>query len=418
MLFRSQFVTHSKHWAAPRVLLQCHAGVARTTFRPSIFMTSCNGIRNVANVNGSTDSGGFTRKVVDLRSDTLTTPTEEMREAMLNAVVGDDVYKEDPTILELQEHAAKLFRKEAALFVTSGTMGNLISILAQCERGCEVLVGEQSHCFIWEQGGMAQIGGVHPRPVKQFPDGRLDLDDLANKVRGDDPHWPITRVVCIENTFYGSVLKPDYIKQVAAFCKERGLLLHCDGARIFNAAVALDLPVHQVAEDCDSVTFCLSKALGAPVGSMIVGSTELIRKAHRMRKVLGGAMRQVGVIGAPALLALEQGPARLKKDHENCKRMAENLKQLPGVASVADPDSNIILFSLSEDIGPPTEFVSACASDDGSCCVKLLHLPGGTGRMIRVVMYHQISSEDVDLALAKISHVMAQAVAKQRKSHC
>lgn len=369
----------------------------------------------VAECNGT---AGNKCKVVDLRSDTLTSPTEEMRDAMRNAVVGDDVFGEDPTIIRLEEQAAKVFRKEAALFVPTGTMANLISICVQCERGSEILIGEEAHIFMWEQGGMAQIGGVHPRPVKQLPDGKLDLDDLATKVRGDNVHFPITKMVCIENTFNrfgGRVLKPEYIKKVAAFCKEKGLLLHCDGARIFNAAASLDVPVHELVEDCDSVNICLSKALGAPIGSCIIGSKELIRKSRRMRKVLGGGMRQVGVIGAPALLALEQGPARIKKDHENCKRLAESLRKLPGIASVADPDSNMVMMSLSEDVGPPTDFVTSCASHDGGCCLKLLHLPGGTGRDIRLVTYHQVSSEDIDLAIAKISQVLSQAGAKRRK---
>lgn len=442
VLFGSKLRPAMSH-AAHRVLLR--AGLAYGKAAPSKYGSlakgasmaislgaACHyGTRGVSNVTECVDLGpaaaksnapGGKSKVVDFRSDTLTSPTEEMRDAMRNAEVGDDVFLEDPTIIKLEEYAAKLFGKEAALFVTGGTQGNLISICVQCERGSEVLCGEMAHTFIWEQGGMAQVGGVHPRPVKQLPDGRLDLDDLKSKVRGDNEHFPITKLVCIENTFFGRVLKPDYIKQVAAFCKEKGLKLHCDGARIFNAAVALNMPVSEVTKDIDTLSFCVSKGLGAPVGAIVVGNKEFIRKARRMRKCLGAGMRQVGVLGAAAQLALEQGPDRMKKDHENCKRLAEGLSKLPGVATMIEPDSNMLLFSLSEKVGPMKDFVANCASQDGACCVKLLQtasdlpmLPGE--RNVRMVLYHQISTEDVDLALAKMDQVLSQAVNKQTLSN-
>jgi len=290
---------------------------------------------------------------VDLRSDTVTKPTPEMREAMAEAEVGDDVYGDDPTVNQLQVKAAEMLGKEAALFVPSGTMGNLLALLVHCSRGEEVICGDKSHIYVNEAGGMAALGGIFPHPVPNQTDGTLRLEDIRASIQPDDSHRTITRLVCIENTQNicgGVVLSVDYTKQVGQLAKENGLKFHIDGARIFNAAAALDVDIKELVAPADSVMFCLSKGLVAPIGSMLVGSKEFIAKAHRLRKMLGGGMRQVGVMAAAGLVSLEKMTGRLKQDHARAKNLYEGLKQVKGLRLEAEPASNMVYFTLADHI--------------------------------------------------------------------
>lgn len=290
---------------------------------------------------------------IDLRSDTVTKPTPEMREAMAEAEVGDDVYGDDPTVNRLQEKAAEMLGKEAALFVPSGTMGNLLALLVHCSRGEEVIVGDKSHIYVNEAGGMAALGGIFPHPAPNQKDGTLRLDDIRASIQPDDSHRTITRLICLENTqnICGGVpLTAEYTAQVGQIAKEHGLKFHIDGARIFNAAAALDVDVKQLVAPADSVMFCLSKGLVAPVGSMLVGSQEFIARAHRLRKMLGGGMRQVGVVAAAGLISLEKMTGRLKQDHVRAKILFEGLKQIPGLRLEAEPSSNMVYFDLEDQI--------------------------------------------------------------------
>lgn len=290
---------------------------------------------------------------VDLRSDTVTKPTLEMREAMAEAEVGDDVYGDDPTVNQLQEKAAAMLGKEASIFVPSGTMGNLIALMVHCSRGEEVIVGDKSHIYMNEAGGMAALGGIYPHPVPDQKDGTLLLDDIRGSIQPDDQHRTITRLICLENTQNvcgGVPLTVEYTKQVAQLAKKNGLKFHIDGARIFNAAAALDVDVKELAAPADSVMFCLSKGLAAPVGSMLVGTREFISRAHRLRKMLGGGMRQVGVLAAAGLVSLEKMTGRLKQDHARARNLYEGLKQISGLRLEAEPLSNMVYFTLADRI--------------------------------------------------------------------
>ncbi|HNN13368.1 MAG TPA: low-specificity L-threonine aldolase [Anaerolineales bacterium] len=292
-------------------------------------------------------------KYVDLRSDTVTEPTPEMREAMAEAEVGDDVYGDDPTVNRLQEKAAAMLGKEEALFVPSGTMGNLLALLVHCSRGEEAICGDKSHIFLNEAGGMAALGGIFPHPVANQTDGTLRLEDIRASIQPDDQHRTITRLICLENTQNvcgGVPLTVEYTNQVAQIAKEKNLRLHIDGARIFNAAVALGVDVKQLVAPADSVMFCLSKGLVAPVGSMLVGSKDFIARAHRLRKMLGGGMRQVGVLAAAGLVSMEKMMERLKQDHARAKNLFAGLKQVPGLRLEAEPASNMVYFDLEDSV--------------------------------------------------------------------
>lgn len=290
--------------------------------------------------------------VIDLRSDTVTLPTEEMRAAMARAKVGDDVYGEDPTVNRLQEMAAGLMGKEAALFVPSGTMGNLAAILAHCARGDEMILGDRSHTFLFEAGGAAALGGIQPHTLPNRADGTLDLKAIEAAIHPDDPHCPISRLVSLENTHNrcgGVVLTVDYTRAVGELAHQHGLRLHLDGARIFNAAAALGVQAAALAAPADSVTFCLSKGLCAPVGSVLCGTEEFIYRAMRMRKMLGGGMRQAGVIAAAGIVALEKMVDRLGEDHRRARLLAEGLARIPGLVIETDPpQTNMVFLSLAE----------------------------------------------------------------------
>ncbi|MGN6738908.1 low-specificity L-threonine aldolase [Dyella sp.] len=268
---------------------------------------------------------------VDLRSDTVTRPTAAMRAAMVEAAVGDDVYGEDPTINALQQRLADDLGFEAGLFVPTGTQSNLIGLMAHCERGDEYIVGADAHTYRWEGGGAAVLGSIQPQPIPQDADGTLPLDRVAAAIKPIDPHFPRTKILALENTWWGRALPLDYLAAARAFTRERGLGLHLDGARLFNAAVACGVPGREITQHFDSVSVCLSKGLGAPVGSVLVGSAALVDKARRWRKVAGGGWRQAGLLAAACTYALDHHVVRLADDHARAARLAEGLAAIPNV---------------------------------------------------------------------------------------
>ena len=268
---------------------------------------------------------------VDLRSDTVTRPTKAMRAAMLDAEVGDDVYGEDPTVNALQQRLASDLAFEAGLFVPSGTQSNLLALMSHCERGDEYIVGNDAHTYKFEGGGAAVLGSIQPQPIVQNADGTLPLDKVAASIKPIDPHFARTRLLALENTWHGRVLPADYLRAARDFARERGLALHLDGARLYNAAVASGVQARDIAQHFDSVSVCLSKGLGAPVGSVLVGSAALIDKARRWRKVTGGGWRQAGMLAAACTYALDHHVARLAEDHTRAARLAEGLKNIPNV---------------------------------------------------------------------------------------
>ncbi len=285
-------------------------------------------------------------KPVDLRSDTVTQPTPAMREAMMRAPLGDDVFGDDPSVNALQERIAALCAKEAALFVPTGTMGNLCGLMAHCQRGDEYLVGQMAHTYRWEGGGAAVLGSIQPQPLAQQADGSILLADIEANIKPDDAHFAKTRLLALENTWGGNILPLGYIAQATALARKKGLATHLDGARLFNAAVGSNTPVGQIAQHFDSVSVCFSKGLGTPAGSALVGSKDLIARAHRTRKMLGGGMRQAGMLAAAALHALDHHVDRLAVDHANARLLAEGLQGLAGV-TVVQPQTNILFVDLA-----------------------------------------------------------------------
>jgi threonine aldolase len=353
------------------------------------------------------------QRAIDLRSDTVTKPTPAMRAAMDAAEVGDDVYGEDPTVNKLEALVAEMMGKEAAVFVSSGTMGNLISVLSHCGRGDEMILGDYAHIFRAEQGGAAALGGVHPHTVRNQPDGTLDLNDVEAAVRAKDPHNPITRLICLENTQNfcgGRALPVAYMDQVGEFAHERGLKLHVDGARLWNAAVALNVSPARLLKHADSVSVCLSKGLGAPVGSVVAGSAEFIQKARRNRKVVGGSMRQAGIIAAAGVVAVTEMVERLADDHANAKTLAEGLAQIDGIG--IDPntvETNIVFFNLEAPEITPVELAQRLRREG-------VLLNASAGRRMRAVMNHHVTAEDVPTVLAAFEQALRQgAVAEGEK---
>jgi threonine aldolase len=331
---------------------------------------------------------------IDLRSDTVTRPTPEMREAMAEAEVGDDVYRDDPTVNRLEELAAGMLGKEASLFVPSGTMGNLIALLVHCQRGHEVIVGNQSHIYLNEAGGMAALGGIQPCPVQNQPDGTLALLDILASIRTEDVHHPTTRLICLENTqnICGGVpLTPEYTRQVGDLARQKDLALHIDGARIFNAAAAQNIPVRDLVAPADSVMFCLSKGLAAPIGSMLVGTNTFIARARHIRKMLGGGMRQVGVVAAAGIISLEKMTKRLGDDHARARKLAEGLRQVNGL--VVDPNSpytNMVYLNLSDEVETTAQQITQKMKDLG-----VLVDPENT-RRFRLVIHYWIDDPAVE----------------------
>jgi threonine aldolase len=341
---------------------------------------------------------------IDLRSDTVTKPTPEMLEAMVTAVVGDDVYGEDPTVNRLQEMAALLMGKEAGLFVASGTMGNLTAILAHCQRGDEVILGSLNHSFLYEAGGLSAVGGIHSCQLRNATDGSLLLSEVEAAIRPDDSHFPVTRLVCLENTHNrcgGTVQPPAYTRDLCSLAHAHGLRVHLDGARIFNAASALGVPAAALAQSVDSVTFCLSKGLCAPVGSVLCGDKDFIRRAHRARKMLGGGMRQAGVLAAAGIVALERMVQRLSDDHDRARRLAVGLKKIPAIQLDADvPATNMVFVSLAQ--ASPLDESRVV---DG--LAKRRVLVGAAGqRRLRLVTHHGIDDAAVDATVGAFAEVL------------
>jgi threonine aldolase len=296
---------------------------------------------------------------IDLRSDTVSWPTLEMRMAMANAVVGDDVWGDDPTVIELEEYSAKLFNKEAACFLSSGTQGNLISVMVHCRPGDEMILGSSSHIVVFEGGGCSALAGVIPACLQVQPDGTLKIEDIKAAVRKVDNHFPTTRLICLENTQNlcgGQTLPLEYINEVAEFAHQNNIKLHMDGARIFNAQAESGVSVAKICENVDSVTFCLSKGLCAPVGSVLCGTKEFIHEAKRKRKMLGGGMRQVGMLAAAGLVAIKKHPQLLQQDHAVAQFLREKIATIPGL-KVLSGSTNFIFFEILGDAKvKPTEF--------------------------------------------------------------
>jgi threonine aldolase len=287
-------------------------------------------------------------KTVDLRSDTVTQPTPAMREAMMRAPLGDDVFGDDPTVNALQERIAAMLGKDAALFVPTGTQSNLIATMTHCQRGDEYIVGQFAHTYRWEGGGAAVLGSVQPQPIEHQSDGSLALKDIEAAIKPDDAHFARSRLLCLENTIGGKVLPVAYMAQATELARKRDLATHLDGARLFNAAVKLGVPAKHIAQHFDSVSVCFSKGLGAPVGSALVGPRDFIKQAHRTRKMLGGGMRQAGVLAAAALHALEHHIQRLADDHALAQRLADGLQGIPGV-TVEPPQTNMVFVDVEGD---------------------------------------------------------------------
>lgn len=292
--------------------------------------------------------------VIDLRSDTVTRPTSEMRTVMAEAEVGDDVFGDDPTVKQLEELAARTMAKEAAVFVPSGTQANLAALLSHCGRGDEYIVGQQAHTYLYEGGGGAVLGGMQPQPLELEKDGTLDLARVERHIKPDDDHYARTRLLCLENTSLGRVLPDTYLAEARTFADRHGLSLHLDGARIFNAAIKSGHPVSSIAEPFDSVSFCLSKGLGAPAGSLLVGSADFIREARHWRKMLGGGLRQSGILAAAGIHALAHHVDRLAEDHQNARRLADGLAPIDGIrVEPSDVQTNMVFAGIPEEALPP-----------------------------------------------------------------
>ena len=342
---------------------------------------------------------------IDLRSDTVTQPTPAMREAMAKAQVGDDVYGEDPTVNQLQELAARLTGKEAALFVPTGTMGNLASILAHCQRGDEVMLGNKSHTFLFEAGGISALGGIHSAQLPNQPDGSLLLSDLEAALRPlDDPHDPISRLICLENTHNrcgGTYQTPAYMQQVAGFARAHNLKVHLDGARLFNSVVAQGLKPTDLTQHVDSLTFCLSKGLSAPVGSVICGTRPFIIQALRARKMLGGGMRQAGILAAAGIVALETMIDRLAEDHARARKLAEGLKKNPALTlDSGSPATNMVFVSLADSIPMTANEVTQKLKEQGVLVGAV------AARRFRLVTHCWIDDAGVDQAVAAFASVL------------
>jgi threonine aldolase len=341
--------------------------------------------------------------IIDLRSDTVTLPTPAMREAIFHADLGDDVFAEDPTINRLEAMTAERLGMEAALLVVSGTMGNITCVLTHCARGEEVILGGSSHIFLNEAGGMSALGGIFPHTIPNLPDGTMRLEDIEAAIRGENIHFPRTRLVCLENTHnrcYGAALTPEYTAAVVSRAKKRGISVHLDGARIFNAAAALGVNVRELTRGVDSVNVCLSKGLAAPVGSVICGSKEFIGRARRIRKMLGGGMRQAGIIAAAGIVALQSMVDRLAEDHINARRLAEGIAGIPGL--VTEPDrvrTNILYIDLVDQRFSDDEFMTLLEKQG----LRLSH-PGPA--CFRMLTHYGIGATEIDAALAALRAVM------------
>lgn len=354
------------------------------------------------------------QRIVDLRSDTVTKPTPEMRLAMFEANVGDDVLGDDETVKVLEQTAAEMFGKEAALFVPSGTMGNLICCMVHCQqRGSELIIGSDNHIHFYEQGGIAQLGGIHSRVIPSQPNGTIELSAIESCIRTNDVHFPTSKLICLETTHNrcgGRILSLEYIQSVGALARKHNLKLHIDGARIMNAIKGLNISPAEYVAAADSVSICLSKGLAAPIGSVIVGTQEFIQSARRVRKVLGGGMRQVGVIAAPALKALTTMADRLVEDHKNAKELAIGISKISGLyVDLSAVETNIVFATIDS---------SLCTGPELAAALK----PRGVWAMalgptkIRFVLHYHITHGDVVHALTVLDEVVSELRATKAAS--
>ncbi len=349
-------------------------------------------------------------RLIDLRSDTVTQPTAAMREAMMAAPVGDDVYEDDLTVQRLESLASEMMGKEAGLFVPSGTMANLLAVLSQCGRGSEVILGHLSHLFRYEGGGVAWVAGVHTRNLANAADGTMSLDALDEAIREDDIHEPPTHLICLENAHNrcgGQPLSPEYCDRVGELARIRGLPIHLDGARIFNAAVALSIEPTALTRSVDSVMFCLSKGLGAPIGSVLCGSREFIARARRLRKAIGGGMRQVGILAAAGIYALEHNVHRLADDHANARALAKGINTIPGLCCGPErlPQSvktNMVYFHIDEELygtaGITADVLEHLLKDRGI----LAHREGKDSQQMRMVTHLGVEKDDIPIVISAL----------------
>jgi len=342
---------------------------------------------------------------IDFRSDTVTWPTMEMREAMMNAKVGDDVYGEDPTVNELEKLAAEKLGKSSALFVASGTMGNLTAVLSHAGRGEIAIVGADGHIFTSEAGGMSALGGIIANPLPTDFEGKMKLADIEASIMPDDPHYARARLILLENTYGAKSGAPQplsYFKSIRRLADEHNLRIHLDGARLFNAAAALDVGADLIAQYVDSVSFCLSKGLCAPVGSLLCGSEEFIDEARRMRKILGGAMRQAGIMAAAGIIALQKMTGRLLEDHANARTLAMELSNLPGICIDSEAvKTNIIFFELDREDSMTAQYVTDRLKNEFKILV------GHTvDRRIRVLTHHGVGPSEIQQLIDALKHVL------------
>ncbi|MEZ8775655.1 MULTISPECIES: low-specificity L-threonine aldolase [Vibrio] len=334
---------------------------------------------------------------MDFRSDTVTKPSQAMREVMANAEVGDDVYGDDPTVNELEQWAANETGFEAAMFTSSGTQANLLGLMAHCERGDEYLCGQQAHNYKYEAGGAAVLGSIQPQPIENNADGTLDFKKLAAAIKPDDSHFARTKLLSLENTINGKVLPMSYLAEAREFVNQHGLQMHLDGARVYNAAAALDVHIKEIAQYFDSMTICLSKGLGAPIGSLLLGSKAYIAKARRLRKMVGGGMRQAGILAAAGKMAITENVAQLKVDHENAKKLAIGLSKLEGFS--VNPDfiqTNIVFAKLDQSVD-----INRIARELGEQGITM-----SPGNPVRFVTHRDISSEDIATFLTKLENAL------------
>lgn len=335
--------------------------------------------------------------MIDFRSDTVTQPSKAMRQAIANAPVGDDVYSDDPTVNDLELWAAKRHGFEAALFCSSGTQANLLALMAHCERGDEYLCGQQAHNYQFEGGGAAVLGSIQPQPIENEKDGTLCFKKLAAAIKPDDAHFARTKLLSIENTINGKILPLSYLKQAREFVDQHELKLHLDGARVYNAAVALGVDITEISKHFDSMTICLSKGLGAPVGSLVLGDASLIKKARRWRKVLGGGMRQAGILAAAGKIALTENIERLADDHANTKYLAQQLTEVDGFKVNIDHVTTNMLFAKVDKNIDQAQLVAA---------LKEQGILISAGNPMRLVTHLDISREDIDKFIAALKKAM------------
>ncbi len=336
--------------------------------------------------------------MIDLRSDTVTRPSADMRRVMQVAEVGDDVYGEDPTVNRLEARAAEMLEKEAAIFSASGTQSNLIALLSHCERGDEYIVGQLAHTYKYEGGGGAVFGSIQPQPLDLEKDGTFDLAKVAGAIKPDDYHFARTKLLCLENTHNGLALPLEYLAEASRFASAHGLNIHLDGARVFNASVKCRVPVSQISRYFDTISVCLSKGLGAPVGAVLCGNRETIKRARRWRKVLGGGMRQAGILAQAGLYALDHNIERLQQDHDNARLLAEGLEAIDALEVEYDlPQTNMVFVTL------PEEAVGRLQAQLQGNGVLV-----ASGRRVRLVTHLDVSQEDVQTVVSLVEQFFSQ----------